>query len=329
MANRIYSNVELMCEPTSDNHLVNKKYVLGLLNERITKGVECVIIDDIGATYDSPTQTLTQTVGANVNSDDVTLNVGDKVLYLKPTDKTQAGIYEVVTVPVGQEDSNAIVSLNVGNTGVVTESDVSINKTTFETGIGTLTSGTYTFTYDATTPSWRYNGADVDIATTYGITIASETPQVGDVINVVYTQAKVGVAGEFKRSEDFSLSKNYKSGMIIPVYSGTLYGDKLMQLVTNDPIVLDTTEMEFIIYKGAETGAKIYEEVFKGSNSVPVKQVTITHALNSRDVSISIYDNTTGEKVYFATKIIDENVIQIDSDVELLTADEFKVIIIA
>lgn len=329
MANRIYSNVELMAIPTKDSHLVNKGFVMGLLNERLMDGVKAVIIEDINATYDPVAMTLTQNAGTAINSDGVTLEVNDEILYIGGTDKTQLGRYVVTVAPTVAEESKVVTSLGATNTGIVTLGDVTVDKAVFETGIGTLTSGTYSFVYSDATTSWTYNGADVDIATTYGITIATETPLNNDTIDIVYTSEVLGVPAVLTRSENYNTSEKIKSGQLIPVHNGDLYGEKIMVLTTNNPITLDTTPLNYEMYKGVEAGATIYEEVFTGDDTTPVTEKIITHALATKKLSINIYDEATGEKVYFATKIVDENVVQINSDVELLSADQFRVVIIA
>ena len=78
MANRIYSQVELLCEVKNKHDLVNKQYVDMALNARLQSGVSCVITDPIEGTYESTTMTLTQT-GGTVNSDGVTLLEGLEV----------------------------------------------------------------------------------------------------------------------------------------------------------------------------------------------------------------------------------------------------------
>ena len=326
---KIYSNLELVAPITKDTHLVNKKFVMDMFAERHLKGADCVIISDLNADYDQDTKTLTQKdIVTPIDSDTVELKENMRVIYKGSTDATRNGLYDVVTAPVLEKDSTATLSLGASNTGVVTLGDVSINKTTFEAGIGTPTTGSYSFQYDSTTPSWQYNGVDVDITTTYGITIASEIPQVGDTITVVYTERTVGVAGVFKRSDDFNASEMVKSGAMISVYNGKLFGDKIMQVVTTSPFTLDATTLYFEVFK-SESGATIYEEVFKGDDGDPKTSFTITHALDTKQISMTIYDETTGEVVYFNTKIVDENVVEVTSDVELLTADVFRIVIVA
>ena len=325
---KIYSNVELMATPTKDSHLVNLGFVKGLISERLMDGVKAVIIEDINATYDPVAMTLTQNAGTAINSDGVTLEVNDEILYIGGTDKTQLGRYVITVAPTVAEESKVVTSLGATNTGIITLSDITVDKAVFERGIGTLTSGTYSFVYSDATTSWTYNGADVDIATTYGITIATETPANADTIDIVYTPEVLGVPAGLTSSESYNASEKIKSGQLIPVHIGDLYGEKIMILTTNNPITLDTTPLNYEIYKGVEAGAKVYEKVFTGDDTTPVTEVTITHALATKKLSINIYDEDGG-KVYFATKIVDENVVQINSDVELLSDDKFRVVIIA
>ena len=71
MANRIYSQVQLLCEVSDKYDLVNKKYVDDAISARVLAGVSCVVVDPITGNYEPTDMVLTQT-GGSVNSDGVT-----------------------------------------------------------------------------------------------------------------------------------------------------------------------------------------------------------------------------------------------------------------
>lgn len=329
MANRIYKNIELLGEITDAKHLVNKEYVDSLLDSRLMQGVKVAVLEDLNSDYDSSTQTLTQKVGQELVYDGVALSIGDEILYVGggTTDLTQSGIYEITKLGKASKASEATVSLGGSNTGIITLGDVSVSVSTFETGIGTPSTGAYTFTYSGANSSWQYSGGDVDISTTYGVTLSSvtETPADGDTIVINYTEATTEEKAELVRVERFSKSNQLFSGMLIPIHEGTLNHDSIFQLIDDvKPFVLDTTPLHFEKYAGnADGSVKKYEEIIVGNDSD--KTFTVTHGLGTKAVDVTIYDKNTGEKCGFGVKVISDNAIEISSDVVLTITDEFLV----
>lgn len=63
-------------------------------------------------------------------------------------------------------------------------SDASVDVVTFQSKLGDIVTGTYTFTY--TSNGWEYNGASV-LLSEYGITVTG-TPDEGDEVNIAYVQ---------------------------------------------------------------------------------------------------------------------------------------------
>lgn len=328
MTNRAYKNIEMFGEVKDPKNLATKEYVDNSLNARLMQGVKVAILDDLNATYNSVDKTLTQNIGSELIIDGITLELDDEVLYVgdNTTDKTQCGIYKVTTL--GTNGTPSVATLGIGsNTGIVTLSDISIDKAIFEAGVGLglLSTKIYTFTYSGTDSKWKLDGNDADLST-YGITIASETPQDGDTITVDYTLAVGGTPAVLTRAERMDSSSKLFSGCLIPIYMGTVYGDSIFQLVTENPMVLDTTSLIFEKYKGQEQKLDKFEGDFVG-NDVD-KEFTITHGLGTKNVEVDIYDNATGEKCMFGIEIISENAIKVLSDVVLTTSDKFDIVII-
>lgn len=330
MANRILKQIELLAPVVNDKDLVNKEYVDNALNARLQEGVKVVLDTDFDAVYDLDALTLTQNVGSPLVIDGIQLEEGDELLYVGANDKTQNGRYEVTTIGAGAVPSTGSISLGVTNTGVVTEGDISFTLSTFESKVGTPTTGSYIFSYDGVTDnSFKLSGSVVDIAD-YGISIASESPADGDTITVSYTEAVIGTPSVITRSEKMNKSSQLFNGLLIPVHVGDIYKDSIFQLVSPDKttIVLDTDSLIFEKYKGANEGAKKYTEIITGDDTGTAKVFQITHGLGTKDIEVVIYDNTTDEKCYFGVKAISDNAIEISSDVALGVDDEFRVVVI-
>lgn len=124
MSKMIYTNMKLMATPTEKEHVVNKGYVDNAISKKIKDSVVVVTATNIEATYDSVSKTLTQNTPTEFVIDEVTLQVGDRVLVAGQTDATQNGIYVVTTLGVtlgaagvltraDDFDSNSDLSLNL------------------------------------------------------------------------------------------------------------------------------------------------------------------------------------------------------------------------
>jgi len=64
----------------------------------------------------------------------------------------------------------------------------------------------------------------------------------------------VVAAGAWSRSTDADANSEVTSGMIVPVEEGTVNGDVLFMLTTNDPITLGTTPLVFSVYGQGTVG---------------------------------------------------------------------------
>ena len=186
-------------------------------------------------------------------------------------------------------------------------------------------------TYDADTKTLIQTGGKVN---TDGIALLEKSEillisQNDKSQNGIYTVNVVpaeGTMGEFVRSERMDDSAELFSGMLIPVHQGNVYKDSIFQLINDGAMTLDSTSLVFEKYKGSEEGAKKYKEAIVGDDVATTW--TITHGLDTKDVDVNIYDNATGEKVYFGVNIVSENAIEIISGVVLTPDDKFDVVVI-
>lgn len=97
---KLYTNVNLLANPTDGKHLVNKEYVDAAVSRKIKDAVVAVETSNVDAAYDPAAMTLTQNNPAAFVFDGVTLKEGDRVLLAGQTDAAQNGIYTVTTLGV-------------------------------------------------------------------------------------------------------------------------------------------------------------------------------------------------------------------------------------
>jgi hypothetical protein len=82
------------------------------------------------------------------------------------------------------------------------------------------------------------------------------TPVAGDRILVARITPSedngiyVAAAGAWARASDLDVSADFKDGVSVFVGEGTQYADSTWVLITNNPIVMDTTPVEFIQFSG-------------------------------------------------------------------------------
>lgn len=90
----------------------------------------------------------------------------------------------------------------VAGTGITA---ATVTADTFGTAVSSA-GGEYTFTYSATSESWRYNSTAITL-NTYGLSVTG-TPAAGDTITVVYTPASGGWEALGKDDDDLSKDLN-------------------------------------------------------------------------------------------------------------------------
>lgn len=322
METKMYKNISLMANPVKKEHLVNKKYVDDAINKKVKDAVVVVCTDDLDATYDSVQKTLTQNNPTPLVIDDIAVAINDRVLVTGQIDKTQNGIYVVTAISGTNTPSTAVLTLGGTNTGVVTDTDITVNEAGFEAAVSNV-SDTYVFTYSDTDTSWMLDGNPVDV-TTYGITIAAETPADGDTMTVVFTASISDAPAVLTRAEDFYDQADMVLNVMIPVQRGTQNEDTTW-IMTNDTLpVIDASPISFTTFKAAE-GVSIFKTTFSGNGAD--KEFNISHGLGTENVTVGIIDATTKEMCYFGIRITTENVVTIVADVILEPTDTFEVVI--
>ena len=314
MAQKYYSNVQLMATPSGENDIVNVKYVKDTLSRRVKETVRVVALDDLNADYDSVAQTLTEKVGTALKVDGVSVDVGDRILVAGQLDTTTNGIYVVDTV--GTDGTPASAS----------ETSSPISGITFsEAGFLAKQSASATLTYDIGTTSWQVGGSTVNLAD-YGLTAdGSEVLAGGETITITYVPAVSGNTSVLKRAKDFDESSDVSPNVIIPVAQGT-NGDKLFMLVNDTSVTLDTDNIVFSKYSASDNATEKYVGEFEGNGADT--EFPISHGLNTKEIEVTIYD-ASGNTCYFEYELTSENVITIKSDVVLEAIDgKFKVVVV-
>lgn len=136
----------------------------------------------------------------------------------------------------------------------------------------------------------------------------------------------IAATGAWSRSSDANTSAQVTPGMSVTVEEGTTNGDKIYQLTTNGPIVLDTTALTFsqlgggVAYTGgngisiagtvisALAGAGIVvdgsgiradltvlgrKSFSQAIGNGTLTTITVTHNLGTRDVHVTLYNATS------------------------------------
>ena len=122
-------------------------------------------------------------------------------------------------------------------------------------------------------------------------------------------------------------SSDLNSGMLIPIWKGDVYGDKIFQLITDeDPMELDTTGIEFEKYGLMDEDLSKPVKLSMVGDGVKT-EFDFKHDLKSEDVIVKVYAKDSKEECFFDVLVVDENNIKIKSDVVLEASDEFVVVI--
>jgi hypothetical protein len=121
--------------------------------------------------------------------------------------------------------------------------------------------------------------------------------------NGLYVVETVGAGsnGTWVRSTDGNADGEIEAGMIVMVTEGTVYKDTQWKLITNDPIVIDTTALVF-----EQNSAFAFGNIFANGTAVLANTVGDTVTLTAGD-NISITGNASAKSVTFAVTGISLN----------------------
>ena len=280
MSKKIYSPLELLYTPKKDNDAVSKKFVEDLLSKKIKEN--CLVSSDsnlTGFTYSSGDMTLTQDLGseAPVILNNIEVPVGARILVMGQTDKSQNGIYTLETKGVAEVKEGYELDPS-GSLTVVTDGTLSDSQTQVEL-----------HTIQALDPM--------------------TTIVVGNTVK--HIDAVPPVQAVLKRAEDFDDSSDISEGCLINISTtNTQY-----KLISKEPIIIDTTNIEFVKATADDDNVKSYE----GEIKVVAAQTDyeITHSLNTKNIVVSIVTEAY-EPCYIDYVIDTENKITVKFDLTAL-----------
>ena len=280
MSKKIYSPLELLYTPKKDNDAVSKKFVEDLLSKKIKEN--CLVSSDsnlTGFTYSSSDMTLKQDLGseAPVILNNIEVPLHSRILVMGQTDKSQNGIYTLETKGVAEVKEGYELDPS-GSLTVVTDGTLSDSQTQVEL-----------HTIQALDPM--------------------TTIVVGNTVK--HIDAVSPVQAVLKRAEDFDESADVSEGCLINISTtNTQY-----KLISKEPIIIDTTNIEFVKATADDDNVKSYEGEIKVVDSQT--DYEITHSLNTKNIVVSIVTEAY-EPCYIDYVIDTENKITVKFDLTAL-----------
>ena len=280
MSKKIYSPLELLYTPKKDNDAVSKKFVEDLLSKKIKEN--CLVSSDsnlTGFTYSSSDMTLKQDLGseAPVILNNIEVPLHSRILVMGQTDKTENGIFTLETQGVAEVKEGYELDPS-GSLTVVTDGTLSDSQTQVEL-----------HTIQALDPM--------------------TTIVVGNTVK--HIDAVPPVQAVLKRAEDFNDSADVSEGCLINISTtNTQY-----KLISKEPIIIDTTNIEFVKATADDDNVKSYE----GEIKVVASQTDyeIIHSLNTKNIVVSIVTEAY-EPCYIDYVIDTENKITVKFDLTAL-----------
>ena len=129
--------------------------------------------------------------------------------------------------------------------------------------------------------------------------------------NGIYTVTTKGTGAThtvLTRAHDFDHDDKISSGVTVAVHEGDEHADTTWKLITPDPIVLDTTHLEFVPVTPT-TGAAKFAVTIHGDGVD--RDFQISHNLGSTDVSVSIWNLSTHSVVLTDVRTLNNNQVEI------------------
>ena len=280
MSKKVYSPLELLYTPKKDNDAVSKKFVENLISKKIKEN--CLVSSDsnlTGFTYSSSDMSLKQDLGseAPVILNNIEVPLHSRILVMGQTDKTQNGIYTLETQGVAEVKEGYELDPS-GSLTVVTDGTLSDSQTQVE----------------------LHAIQALDPMTTI---------VVGNTVK--HIDAVPPVQAVLKRAEDFNDSGDISEGCLVNISTtNTQY-----KLISKEPIIIDTTNIEFVKATADDDNVKSYE----GEIKVVASQTDyeLIHSLNTKNIVVSIVTEAY-EPCYIDYVIDTENKITVKFDLTAL-----------
>lgn len=131
-----------------------------------------------------------------------------------------------------------------------------------------------------------------------------------------------GAASPATRRADADANAEVTSGLAVSVSEGTTNADTAWVLTTDDPIIVGTTALVFARF-GGSTIAKFSASIGNGSAT----SFAVNHLLNTRDVSVTVYDNSTFAEIDTQVVHTDANNVTVDFNVAP-TTNQYRVVVL-
>jgi hypothetical protein len=110
------------------------------------------------------------------------------------------------------------------------------------------------------------------------------------------------------RRQDADTSAEVTSGMAAPIEEGTVYGDKLLFLATNDPIVLNTTSLTFALLGGGAPSPHLLGGVDHSADTLANLESKITD-FELQGVAKDVVTTTNATATTIQTFPLDDNTV--------------------
>lgn len=175
-----------------------------------------------------------------------------------------------------------------------------------------------------------------------GVTlVANDRVLVKDQTTASQNGIYIAGSGAWTRAVDADSNSEVTAGMAVMVTEGTTQADTQWRLLTNDPIVINTTALSFAqIGAGTSytngTGINIAGNVISIDTAVVTRKfaqnvgagtsVAITHNLNTLDVQVQVYEISTGDTVECDVKRNTVNQVTLGF-ASAVTADQYRVVV--
>lgn len=183
-------------------------------------------------------------------------------------------------------------------------------------------SGTPDFTLTSTGASLEIDGVSISVGDR--ILLAGQTDKKQNGVYDVTTLDGSNIV--LTRSDDFSDAENIYDGVRVSIREGEENADTLWVMVTNDPITLDTTELEWVPYMNEAPTNSLQEKIFTITGDDSKTEWTFQHNIGTKNVTVEVFDNETGSTANFDVTRTDENNIKVSSAVAPSTGSTFTVL---
>jgi hypothetical protein len=138
--------------------------------------------------------------------------------------------------------------------------------------------------------------------------------QTDDTQNGIYTVTRLGDGSTesyiLTRAADFDSSSDISPNVQVKVSQGVSSHDQVFTLVTDAPITLDSTSLDFEVSSGRLTAVK--ERVFRFEGDGTSQGLTYSHGWNTRYVTVEVIYENTWETVYADVSRPTDNTVHVE-----------------